>query len=99
MKNFNKILKEAQKMQEKIQEEIAKLVVEASSGGGMVTVKMNGEKKVVSLNIDESIILKEEKEMLQDLIIAAINEASRKVDEEIESKIGGFTKGLNLPIF
>lgn len=99
MKNFNKILKEAQKMQEKIQEEIAKLVVEASSGGGMVTVKMNGEKKVVSLNIDESIILREEKEMLQDLIIAAINEASRKVDEEIESKIGGFTKGLNLPIF
>lgn len=99
MANLNKILKEAQKMQEKIQEEIKKLEVESASGGGMVTVKMNGEKKVLSLKIDPSIVTTDDKEMLEDLIVAAINEASNRVDEAIESKVGGLTKGLGLPGF
>lgn len=99
MANLNKLLKEAQKMQEKIQEEIKTLEVEASSGGGMVTVKMSGEKKVLSLKIDPSIISQNDKEMLEDLIIAAINEASKGVDEAIESKVGGLTRGLGLPGF
>lgn len=94
MANLNKLLKEAQKMQEKIQEEIKKLEVEASSGGGMVAVKMSGEKKVLSLKIDSSIISKDDKEMLEDLIIAAINEAGSRVDEAIESKVGKMTSGL-----
>ncbi len=99
MANLNKLLKEAQKMQEKIQEEIKALEIETSSGGGMVTVKMSGEKKIISLKIDPSIISVEEKEMLEDLIVAAINEASMRVDEAIESKVGGMTKGLGLPGF
>jgi DNA-binding YbaB/EbfC family protein len=92
-------MKEAQKMQEKIQEEIKNLVIETSSGGGMVTVKMSGEKKVLSLKIDPSIISKEEKDMLEDLIVAALNEAGERVDEEIESKVGRMTSGLGLPGF
>ncbi|MFB3850714.1 MAG: YbaB/EbfC family nucleoid-associated protein [Acidobacteriota bacterium] len=99
MANLNKLLKEAQKMQEKIQEEIKTLEVEASSGGGMVTVKMSGEKKVLSLKIDPSIISQDDKEMLEDLVVAAVNEASMKVDEAIESKVGGLTRGLGLPGF
>lgn len=99
MANLNKLLKEAQKMQEKMQEEIKTLEIEASSGGGMVTVKMSGEKKVLSLKIDPSIISKDDKEMLEDLVAAAINEASSRVDEAIESKMGSLTKGLGLPGF
>jgi DNA-binding YbaB/EbfC family protein len=99
MPNLNKLMKEAQKMQEKIQEEIKNLVIETSSGGGMVTVKMSGEKKVLSLKIDPSIISKEEKDMLEDLIVAALNEAGERVDEEIESKVGRMTSGLGLPGF
>lgn len=99
MANLNKILKEAQKMQEKIQEEIKALEIESSSGGGMVTVKMSGEKKVLSLKIDPSIITTDDKEMLEDLIVAAINEASNRIDEAIESKVGGLTRGLGLPGF
>lgn len=99
MPNLNKLMKEAQKMQEKIQEEIKNLVIETSSGGGMVTVKMSGEKKVLSLKIDPSIISKEEKDMLEDLIVAALNEAGQRVDEEIESKVGKMTSGLGLPGF
>jgi len=99
MPNLNKLLKEAQKMQEKIQEEIKRLEVEASSGGGMVTVKMSGEKKIVSLNIDPSIIVPDDSEMLQDLIVAALNEAVNRVDEAVESKVGGLTAGLGLPGF
>lgn len=99
MPNLNKLMKEAQKMQEKIQEEIKNLVIETSSGGGMVTVKMSGEKKVLSLKIDPSIVSKEEKDMLEDLIVAALNEAGERVDEEIESKVGRMTSGLGLPGF
>ncbi|MCX7829951.1 MAG: YbaB/EbfC family nucleoid-associated protein [Acidobacteria bacterium] len=99
MANLNKLLKEAQKMQEKIQEEIKALELEVSSGGGMVTVKMSGEKKVLALKIDPTIISKDEKEMLEDLIVAAINEASMRIDEAIESKVGGLTRGLGLPGF
>ena len=99
MPNLNKLLKEAQKMQEKIQEEIRSLVIEVSSGGGMVTVKMSGEKKLLSLSIDPSIISAGDREMLQDLILAAINEAASRVDETVESKVGGLTAGLGLPGF
>jgi DNA-binding YbaB/EbfC family protein len=99
MANLNKLLKEAQKMQEKMQEEIKTLEIEASSGGGMVTVKMSGEKKVLSLKIDSSIISKDDKEMLEDLVAAAVNEASARVDEAIESKMGSLTRGLGLPGF
>jgi nucleoid-associated protein EbfC len=99
MPNLNKLLKEAQKMQEKMQEEIKKLEVEVTTGGGMVSLKMTGEKKVTALKIDQSIVASGDKEMIEDLIIAAFNEAAGRVDESIESKMGGLTAGLGLPGF
>jgi DNA-binding YbaB/EbfC family protein len=99
MANLNKLLKEAQKMQEKMQEEIRKLEIETATGGGMVTIKMSGEKKVISLKIDQSIVASGDKEMIEDLVIAAFNEAAGRVDEAIESKMGGLTAGLGLPGF
>lgn len=99
MPNLNKLLKEAQKMQEKMQEELKKLEVEASTGGGMVTIKMSGEKKALSLKIDPSMLSQENKDFVEDLVMAAFNEATSRVDEEMESKMGGLTKGLGIPGF
>jgi DNA-binding YbaB/EbfC family protein len=99
MPNLNKMLKQAQKMQSKVQEEMDSLVVEDTAGGGMVTVKMSGQKEVISITLDPSIIDPEDKEMLEDLVVAAVNQASRKVDEELQSKLGGLTGGMGLPGF
>jgi len=92
-----KLMKQIQQAQEKIQSEIAALVVEASTGGGMVKVEMDGQKQVRSLKIDPEVVNKEDVEMLQDLVVAAVNEAARKVDEEVQQKIGGLTGGLKIP--
>jgi nucleoid-associated protein EbfC len=92
-----KLMKQLQQAQEKIQAEIAALVIEASSGGGMVKVEMDGQKQVRSLKIDPEVVDKADVEMLQDLVLAAVNEASRKVDEAIQEKVGGLTGGMKLP--
>ena len=92
-----KLMKQLQQAQEKIQTEIAALVVEASSGGGVVKVEMDGQKQLRSLKIDPEVVSKDDVEMLQDLVLAAINEAGRKVDEAIQQKVGGLTGGLKLP--
>lgn len=92
-----KLMKQLQQAQEKIQAEIAALVVEASTGGGMVTVEMDGQKHVRRLKIDPEVVSREDVEMLQDLVVAAVNEAARKVDEEVQQKIGGLTGGLKIP--
>ena len=92
-----KLMKQLQQAQEKIQAEIAALVIEASSGGGMVKVEMDGQKQVRSLKIDPEVVNKDDVEMLQDLVLAAINEAGRKVDESIQEKVGGLTGGMKLP--
>jgi len=99
MSNLNKILKQAQKMQAKVQEEMENLVVEDTAGGGMITVKMSGIKELLSVSIDPSLFDPEEKEMLEDLLVAAVNQASRKVDEELQSRLGGMTGGPGLPGF
>ena len=99
MPNLNKMLKQAQKMQAKVQEEMDSLVVEETAGGGMVAVKMSGQKEVISITLDPSIIDPEEREMLEDLVVAAVNQASRKVDEELQGKQGGLTGGMGLPGF
>jgi DNA-binding YbaB/EbfC family protein len=91
-----KLMKQLQQAQERIQSEIAALVVEASSGGGMVKVEMDGQKQVRSLKIDPEVVSRDDVEMLQDLVLAAVNEASRKVDEEIQSKVGGLAGGMKL---
>lgn len=90
-------MKDAQKMQEQLQRELEELEIEASSGGGMVNIKMNGHKKILSLEIHPEVINPEDPEMLQDLILAAINEATVKVEEEMADKLGGLTGGLGIP--
>ena len=92
-----KLMKQLQQAQERIQAEIAALVVEATAGGGMVKVEMDGQKQVKSLRIDPEAVSKDDVELLQDLILAAVNEAGRKVDAEVQSKVGGLTGGMKIP--
>ena len=95
--NPQKLLKQLQQQQEKMQEEIAALVVEATSGGGMVRVEMDGQKNLKSLKLEPDVVSKDDLEMLQDLVVAAVNEASRKVDDAVKEKIAGLTGGLKIP--
>jgi hypothetical protein len=90
-------MKQLQQAQERIREEIAALTVEASSGGGVVRVEMDGEKRLRSLAIDPQVVSKDDVEMLQDLVLAAVNEAARKVDEAVQEKVSTLTGGMKLP--
>ena len=92
-----KLMKQLQQTQERIQSEIAAMVVEAASGGGMVKVEMDGQKQLLRLAVDPEVVSKDDVEMLQDLILAAVNEANRKVDEAVQEKIGGLTGGMKIP--
>ena len=92
-----KLMKQLQQAQERMQAEIAALVVEASAGGGVVKVEMDGQKQLVSLKIDPEVVSKDELDMLQDLVLAAVNEAGRKVDEAVKEKVSGLTGGLKIP--
>ena len=94
-----KLMKQLQQAQEKIQAEIAALVVEATTGGGVVKVEMDGQKQLRSLKIAPEVVSRDDVEMLQDLVLAAVNEAGRKVDEAIQQKVGGLTGGMKLPGF
>ncbi|MFN2596275.1 MAG: YbaB/EbfC family nucleoid-associated protein [Pyrinomonadaceae bacterium] len=87
--NMQQMMKQAQAMQEKMQKEMEEMVVEATAGGGVVTVKMQGTKELVAIQIDPEAVKDGDVEMLQDLIVAAVNEAGRKVDEAMKSKLGG----------
>ncbi len=93
--NMQQMMKQAQQMQQKLQEEIAQIRVEASAGGGMVTVKMDGQKKVLGVTIDPEVA--GDVEMLQDMIMAAFNEAHKKVEDETQQKMGGLLGGMGLP--
>jgi nucleoid-associated protein EbfC len=93
--NMQNMMKQAQAMQQKLQEQIAAIRVEASAGGGMVSVKMDGHKNVLGVKIDPEVA--GDVEMLQDMVTAAFNEASKKVDEEAQGKMGGMLGGLGLP--
>jgi nucleoid-associated protein EbfC len=97
MKNMQQIMKQAQKMQEQLQKQMAEMSVEGSSGGGMVSIKMNGLKQVLGVKIEPDAATSGDVEMLQDLIIAAFNEAARKVDEELSGQIGNLTGGIKIP--
>ena len=87
--NLQQMMKQAQQMQEKMQKEMEEMVVDATAGGGVVTVQMRGTKEVESIKIDPEAVKEGDVEMLQDLIVAAVNEAGRKVDEAMKSKLGG----------
>jgi len=89
------MMKQAQQMQEKMQQEIALIRVEATAGGGMVAVKMDGQKNVLGVKIDPEVA--GDVEMLQDMMLAAFNEAAKKVDEEARQKMSGMLGGLGLP--
>jgi DNA-binding YbaB/EbfC family protein len=84
-------------MQERLQKQMKDLRVEASAGGGMVTVVVNGAKAIQSLTIDPEVVSKDDVEMLQDLIVAAVNDAQRKADEELSKQMGGMLGGLRIP--
>jgi nucleoid-associated protein EbfC len=94
--NIQQMMKQAQQMQERLQKQMQELKVEATSGGGMVTVVMNGNKQIQTLRIDPEAVSKDDVEMLQDLIMAAINDAQRKVDEAMSKQVGGLMGGLGL---
>lgn len=97
---FGDIMKQAQALQErmaKLQEEAAKKEVEASAGGGMVTVKMNGRQELLSVKIDPEVVKSGDIEMLQDLLVAAMNEGLRKSQALISDEMKGMTGGLNIP--
>ena len=91
---MNQIMKQAAQMQEKFKQQLLNINVEASAGGGMVSVKMNGNKSVTAVTIDPEVVSKDDVEMLQDLIIAAVNEAARKVDEEAQQQLGSLAGNI-----
>ena len=95
--DIRQMMKQAQKMQEQLQKQMQDLRVEATAGGGMVTVVMNGAKQVLSLKIDPEAVSKDDVEMLQDLILAAINDAQRKVDEGLQQQMSGLMGGMKIP--
>ena len=95
--NINQMMKQAQQMQERLQQQMADMRVEASAGGGMVTVVVNGNKQIQSLKIDPEVVSKEDVEMLQDLILAAINDANRKAEEQLSKQMSGLMGGMKIP--
>jgi DNA-binding YbaB/EbfC family protein len=90
-------MKQAQKMQEQLAKQKETTVVESSAGGGMISVKMNGNKQLLSIQVDPEVFSSGDKEMLQDLIVAAVNEANRKVEEVLSSQLESFTGGMKIP--
>ena len=95
--NIQQMMKQAQQMQERLQRQAGELRVEGQSGGGMVTVVANGLKQVMSVTIDPEAVSKDDVEMLQDMIVAAINDAHRKADESMQQQVGGLMGGLKIP--
>ncbi len=100
MKNMNNMMKQAQKLQKKMleaQQDLATKTVEASSGGGMVKVVANGAQKIESLVLEKEIVDPEDLEMLQDLVLAAVNDALKKSQEMVSAEMGKLTGGMNIP--
>jgi nucleoid-associated protein EbfC len=95
--NIQAMMKQAQEMQERLKKQMSELRVEATAGGGMVTVTMNGTKQLESIKIDPEVVSKDDVEMLQDLIVAAVNDAGRKVDEQLGQSMSGLMGGLKIP--
>ncbi|MBI4263503.1 MAG: YbaB/EbfC family nucleoid-associated protein [Acidobacteria bacterium] len=95
--NIQAMMKQAQQMQERLQKQMADMRVEATAGGGMVSVTVNGTKQLQSITIDPEVVSRDDVEMLQDLIVAAINDAGRKVDEQLGQSMSGLMGGLKIP--
>jgi DNA-binding YbaB/EbfC family protein len=97
--NIKQLMKQAQQMQDQMQRQMASIRVEGTSGGGMVKAEMSGNKELLSITIEKEAVDPDDVEMLQDLVKAAVNEASRKVDEEMQSSMGALTGGMKIPGF
>jgi nucleoid-associated protein EbfC len=94
MSSMQKLMKQAQEMQERLQRELKELVVEASVGGGMVTVRMSGHKQLVSCKIDPEVMDPADPSILEDLIVAAVNEAGRRIEETMQGKMGSMAASM-----
>ena len=94
---MKKVLEEAQRMKDQFQRDLGEMRISPTAGGGAITATVNGQKDLLELNIDPGVVDPSDIEMLQDLVVAAINEASRRVDEEIQQKLGGIMGGMSLP--
>ncbi len=92
---IQKLMKQAQEMQARLEKDLSSLIVEASAGGGMVAVKMNGKKELLSVQIDPEVLSPEESDMVADLVVAAVNDAMRQVDEAVQSSMGDLGAGLS----
>jgi nucleoid-associated protein EbfC len=95
--NLQNMMKQAQQMQERMQKQMEEMRIEATAGGGMVTVVINGAKQVQSLKLDPEAVSKDDVEMLQDLILAALNDAYRKADEAMSKQMQGMMGGMKIP--
>ena len=95
--NINEMMKQAQQMQERLQKQMSEMRAEGAAGGGMVVVTVNGNKQLLSIRLDPEVVSKDDVEMLQDLIVAATNDAHRKVDEGLASQMQSLTGGMRLP--
>jgi nucleoid-associated protein EbfC len=97
--NIKQLMKQAQQMQDQMQRQMSSIRVEGTAGGGMVKAEMSGNKELLAITIDKEAVDPEDVEMLQDLVKAAVNEAARKVDEEMQSSMGAMTGGMKIPGF
>jgi hypothetical protein len=95
--NIQEMLSQARKQYEVLQKKMQETVIEASSGGGSVTVKMDGRKQLLSVKIDPEVVKSGDVEMLQDLVTAAVNEAARQIDQTVQSTVGGMLGGMGIP--
>jgi len=95
--NIQKMMQQAQQMQDNLQKQLRQTKVEATAGGGMVTVVMNGVKEIQSLTIDPEVVSRDDVEMLQDLIVAAVTDAQRRADDLVSQQMGGMMGGLKIP--
>jgi DNA-binding YbaB/EbfC family protein len=94
VKALQQILTQFRQMQENLQKQVENVHVEASAGGGMVTIRMNGQKQITEIRIDPEIFAGKDQELLQDLVRAAVNEAGRRVDEELTTQMKSLTNGV-----
>jgi DNA-binding YbaB/EbfC family protein len=95
--NLQKMMQQAQQMQDRLQKQMADMTIEATAGGGMVTVAVNGHKHLLRVTLDPEVVSKDDVDMLQDLIVAAVNDAHRKVDEALASQMKGMMGGMGIP--
>jgi nucleoid-associated protein EbfC len=95
--NPKQLMKQVQQMQVQMQQRMTELRVEGSAGGGMVKATMNGQKELLAVSIEKEAVDPNDVDMLQDLVVAAVNEAARKVDEEMQSQLGAMTGGMKIP--